>query len=186
MMDRDGGGGGDQHRAHDQLGQHRADRGIDARRVEMFGLELLIGHRGLLVEHHPRHDHRADVGGDEIEIFLVGERDAHRLRGELREVRVRRPGHPEEGQFEQAERDRRPLHAAIGAGQHDQQQRAPRYGETDRPRHPVEFADARDARQLGQQSSGGGHRQPAHRHPGPELAERVADQFAVPPAGEDA
>ena len=45
---------GDQHRAGQALGQHRAERRIPARGLEIVGLQLFVGDGRLLVEDHPR------------------------------------------------------------------------------------------------------------------------------------
>ena len=55
---------------------------------------------------------------------------------------MRRPGDDEEREFEQADEDRGPFDAAIGAGADDRQQ----HDDGDRQRHgarkPVEFANS--------------------------------------------
>ena len=62
--------GRDQHGGHDQLGQYGPDKRVGARGRKVGDGQLLLDDGALLEEDHPRHDHRADIGGDEIEIFL--------------------------------------------------------------------------------------------------------------------
>ncbi len=174
VMGGDGRGGRHQHRGHHELGDDSADGGVPAGGRQMLGTQLLIGHRRLLVEDHPRHDHRADIGGDEIHVVLVGEGNSHRLGGHGRQVRMGDPGDAEEGEFEQTHGDGRSLDPAIGAGHHDQEQGAGGQGQGDVTRQAIKLADAGDAGELGQQGAAGGDRQPCHRHPRPGSAEGLA------------
>ena len=122
MLRPDRGGAGDQHRGHDKLGDHRADRRVPARGGEMLRPQPLIGDRRLLVEDHPRHHHRADIGRRQIEIVLVGIGDVDSCRRAARRVGMRGPGDEEERQLEQPEDDRRPLHPPVRPGEHHRQQ----------------------------------------------------------------
>ena len=92
---RQGGGGGHEHGGHDQLGDQSAERGVPARGGEMFGPQLFVGDGGLLVEHHPRHDHRADVGGHQVHVVVVGHRDLHGLTWRRRSGRGGPPRPPQ-------------------------------------------------------------------------------------------
>ncbi len=68
----------DQDRRHDQLGQQRPDRRIPSRRRQMLRLQPLIGDSRLLVEHHPRHDDRADIRRCQIQVLRIAVWDIHR------------------------------------------------------------------------------------------------------------
>src|SRR5262249_46597149 len=74
-----------------------------------------IQHGRLLVEDHPRHDHGAQVGRDQIEIPAVVQRGLADLGHHLSRVRAGGGGHQHEGEFEQAERDGDPLHRQVRA-----------------------------------------------------------------------
>ena len=153
----------------------------------MLRAQPFIGDRRLLVEDHPRHHHGADIRRRQIEIVLVGIRDVERLPASMRGgIGMRGEGDEEERQLEQPDRDRRPLHPAVGAGDHHGQQgeRGDRQGGD--ARQAVQLAHAGHAGELGQQRADRGDAQAGGGHPAPERAERVADQLAVAAAGEDA
>jgi hypothetical protein len=59
-------GGSDQNRRHDELRQDRSKRRVGARHAKVGDSDLFLDDGGLLVKHHPGHDHRADIGGDQI------------------------------------------------------------------------------------------------------------------------
>ena len=65
---------GDQHRAGQELGQHRAEGRIPACGGEVAGLKLFVDHRRLLVEDHPRVEGRADDRGDQVHEFAIADR----------------------------------------------------------------------------------------------------------------
>ena len=169
---------------HDKLRHHCADRGIPARRLEVLGPETFVGHCGLMIENHPRHDHRPDVRRDEVEITFVGDRDANGLSREAGQIRMGRPRHPEEGEFKQADRNRRAFDPAIGPGQYDQKQRSPGKREAERSGHSVELADACNAREFSEQGAGGGDRQAADGNPRPSPAKGLLDQLPMAATGE--
>ena len=108
-------GGGDQHRRHDDLGQHGADRRCRAaRRRQILGGQLFLDHRALLEEHHPRHDDRADIGGDEIEIFRSRNGMSMRLRRHVGQIGPREHATTRNDEFEGADADGDALDGQIG------------------------------------------------------------------------
>ena len=58
----------DHDRRHQHLARGRADKRLPSGCREILGTEVLLDGRCLLVEQHPRHDHRAHGGRDEVEI----------------------------------------------------------------------------------------------------------------------
>ena len=145
----------------------------------MLGTQLFVGNRGLLIENHPRHDHRADIGGDQIEIVGVGPGNAHRIVQHRAGPRPGRPGDDEKRQFEQSHRNRRALHPAVGSGHHDGDQHQGGKRQRDRARHAIHVPYPCHAGQFGQHRAGRGHQQAGDRHPGPEFAELLPNQFTV-------
>ena len=67
-----------QDRDHDHLGDHRTDGGVDPREAQIPDGDPLVEYRGLLVEDHPGHDDRPDVGRHQREVGGVAERLPHR------------------------------------------------------------------------------------------------------------
>ena len=67
----EGCGGRHQDGGHDELGDDGADRGVEPGGGQVLGRQALLGNRGLLEEHHPRHDDRADVGRGEQEVLRI-------------------------------------------------------------------------------------------------------------------
>ena len=103
---------------------HGADGGVDPGGAQIGGGQPFLHDRGLLKEHHPRHDHRADIRRGEVEIFGVGERNRQRARRHFAGARMRHPGHQQKHQFETADDDRDAFdgHVAVREG-HGQQRR---------------------------------------------------------------
>jgi hypothetical protein len=91
---------------------------VPSRGSQMLGFQPFIRHRRLLVEDHPRHDHRADIGRDEIEISVVAQRQVAEAGGELPRIGMRPPRDPDEGQLEESQHDRHAFDRAIGARRH--------------------------------------------------------------------
>jgi len=69
---------------------------------EMVGVQPFLDHGRLLVKDHPRHDHGPDIGGDEIEIAVIAQRQTGQPRQHLLPVGMRLPRDPNESKFEKA------------------------------------------------------------------------------------
>ena len=178
-------GGGDQHRAGQALRERRAKAGVEPRRLEVARPQLFLGDGRLLIEDHPRVEHRADDRRRHIEKIPVSHRPVERVPRHVANPRVRARRYDEEGEFKQPDKQRRPLHAAIGARAHDGQQRRHGKRQRERARDAVKLADARHAGEFRDQRADHRRRQPRQRQPRPDRAKARADQFAIAAPGDD-
>ena len=60
-----------QHRGHDDLRHRRAECGVHTRGRQVVERQAFFHDRRLLVKYHPGHDHRADIGGDQVQVFWL-------------------------------------------------------------------------------------------------------------------
>jgi hypothetical protein len=85
--------------------------------LEVRNPESLVHHRALLVENHPGHDHRTDVGRQEGDIGAVAERQCRQAVDELVDVRMAHQHRRNEHQLRQSDRHPDPLDPPVSAAE---------------------------------------------------------------------
>jgi hypothetical protein len=153
----------DQHGARQALREYGAETRIPARGRKIARAQLFVRDGRLLVEDHPGIEGRADDGREQEHEVAVAERQIERVPRHRREARMRRPGDGEEGEFKEADDDRRPLHAPVGAGGDDGEQSRRRERQRQRARKAIEVADSRHAGEFGDQRADHRRRQARRR-----------------------
>ena len=142
--------------------------------------------RRLLEEHHPGHDHRADVGRDQEEVLGVRRGNGQRARRHLGQARMGEHRHQKEDEFERPDRDRDPLDRGVAVHQRHRQHRHDDEGQRHRRGNAHEGADAGEAGEFGEERAEAGDDQRRDREPRPAEAEMLLDQRRMALAGDGA
>jgi len=178
-------GGNEQHRGADHLCQHRSQGRIAARRTVMPVVEPLFGRGRLLVEDHPRVEHRADQGRGQKPETIIAERQVAHLMRDRPKIRMRHDCDHQEGQLERADQYRSALDATIRPAEDDDQQGRGRHRQGQIARSAVELADAGHRGELGGHRAGYRQDQAGRQDPCPAAAVMIADELAISAAGKD-
>ena len=129
------------------------DCGVATFTRDVDRLKPFVEHRALLVEDHPRHDHRADVGGQAGTRTSCWRGDVPQALADGVQVRVRHHDRGDEDQFGEPESYPYPLGPPVAAGHGDADEE--RRGDRDRQgtRNAEQLTDAGDTGVLGEKST---------------------------------
>ena len=150
---------------------------------EIARLQPFVDGGRLLVEDHPRIEGGADDGRDQKQKLAVADGKVDRVPRQRREPGVSLPRDDEKRQLEQADDERDPLDALIGAAGDDDEQSRGRQWQGEAALEAKELADASDAGELGDERPDDRRGEPQGRNIGPADAKPFADEFAVAAAG---
>jgi hypothetical protein len=175
---------GDYHRDHDPLGHDTSDRGVVALLVQVGGSEALVDDGSLLVEDHPGHDDRTNVGGQQRQVGRVPQGQVAEASEDLVDTGVAEQHGRHEGQLGQADGYTDALDPAVTAAESEADQKGRGHGHSEPFGQPEQFTNPGDSGELGQQRAHGRQHEGGCRQRCPPRPKMLAYELAMALTGD--